>query len=106
MITRSQNEDHQILDNYQVVSPLAGRDYRSKKECEAAFLGGWDFTIQPDGVPCSIRDFAPGVKVNIRYKAMTMVHTVIVPDGSKQIRPPQMRHEKFMELKGFKPAKR
>ena len=62
-----------ITQDYQVVSPAFGRDYKSKAEAIADFVKGKDFILQPQGQYCSIRDFAPRVTVNIRYKKMTSV---------------------------------
>lgn len=56
------------------VAPAYGRDYKSAKEAKAAFLEGVDFIIKTWGYPdkpCSIRDFAPGASVSIRYKKLT-----------------------------------
>lgn len=66
-----------ITQDYKVVSPAYGRDYKSKKEVEADFFGGKDFVMESidcqPGCYCSMRDFAPGTKVEVRYAKMTKV---------------------------------
>jgi hypothetical protein len=58
-----------ITQDYQVVSPAYGRDYKNKTDAEAGFRSGKDFMNESPigGTYCSIRDFAPGVKVEVRY---------------------------------------
>lgn len=67
-----------ITQNYKVLVPSYGRDYKSKKEVEADFRGGKDFTMADTGQQCSVSDFAPKVKVNIRFKQNRNVCTIIV----------------------------
>jgi hypothetical protein len=70
-----------ITDNYTTVVPAYGRDYKSKAEVLTDFRAGKDFqmqSIQHGTGYCSIKDFAPGVTVNIRYKRLTMVLPVKV----------------------------
>jgi len=62
-----------ITQNYRVISGAYGRDYKSSKNAIADFKANKDFVLQPDGCYCSIRDFAPGVTVEIRYKHMASV---------------------------------
>lgn len=72
---------NKISSNWLELSPAYGRDYKTKKEVEAAFKEGKDFlgdyTI--GFKPCNIHDFAPGVKVNLRYKKNTEVTVFTVP---------------------------
>src|SRR5947207_36231 len=53
-----------------VVSPAYGRDYVSGKQAREDFLAGKDFVLHsPYGETyCSIRDFAPGAQVEVRFK--------------------------------------
>jgi hypothetical protein len=65
------------------VSPAWGRDYKSRKEAEADFRAGKDFRLHnADGkfcdTYCSIRDMAPGVKVEVRYKRLEQLVFVTV----------------------------
>ena len=54
------------------LSPAYGRDYKSQAFALKDFRAGKDFILQPAGRYCSIRDFAPGARVCLRYKRMTM----------------------------------
>lgn len=69
-----------ITTNWMELQPAYGRDYKNKKEVEAAFREGKDFmgdyTINFQ--MCSIRDFEPKAKVLLRYKANSQVASVIV----------------------------
>lgn len=69
-----------ITENYQTVVPAYGRDYKSKAEVLTDWKAGKDFQLQTpfESGYCSIRDFAPGVTVNIRYKKLSMVLPVKV----------------------------
>lgn len=69
-----------IDTDYKVVTPAYGRDYKSQKEVLEAFLSGKDFILQPQYCYCSIRDFAPGVTVNVRYAKNMKVLPVKVPN--------------------------
>lgn len=60
------NAEGKIVQNYTVVTP-AYRDYKSAKEAKEAFASGKDWRMQPTDQLCSIRDFASGVTVNLRY---------------------------------------
>lgn len=73
------------------------RDYKSKKTAEAAFEAGYDFYLEPETIPCSIRNFVPGTKVEIRYKQHREVTIYTVPDKEPENIAATMRHEKFME---------
>lgn len=71
-----------ITQNYLTVSPAYGRDYKSAKDAKSDFLGGKDFrmeSIGQGGTYCSLRDFAQGVEVSIRYAKLTKVVNVQVP---------------------------
>jgi hypothetical protein len=66
---------------WHVVSPAYGRDYKNKAEAEADFNGGKDFRGQSHligGMYCSVRDFKPGDKVEIRYARMTKLTVVTI----------------------------
>lgn len=66
-----------ITTNYVTLTPAYGRDYRNKKDVTQHFLDGKDFVLSNSYV--SIRDFAAGTKVNIRYANKTKVTVVTVP---------------------------
>lgn len=73
-----------ITQNYMVVSPAYGRDYKNKAAATKDFLDGKDFILEsfmvrPSGTYCSIRDFASGVKVEVRYARLTKLTIVTVP---------------------------
>lgn len=63
-----------------VLTPAYGRDYKSKKAVEKDFRDGKDFVLNSinGGGCCSIRDFVPGQKVQIRYSKNTKVTIVKV----------------------------
>ena len=66
---------------YGTLTPAFGKDYKSAAEVEAAFRKGEDFVYngpQGGGVYCSIRDFAPGADVGLRYKKLSLKTTVKV----------------------------
>lgn len=71
-----------MLPNYTTLVPAYGRDYKSGKEAQAAFENGVDFKVATygpnDGQICSIRDFATGSSVNLRFKRLTGVKVVKV----------------------------
>jgi hypothetical protein len=69
-----------ITQNYQSLTPAYGRDYKSKAAVEADFRAGKDFMLNSYGGSglVSVRDFAPGVRVNIRYKQQRSVAVVTV----------------------------
>ena len=72
-----------ITQNYSALTPAYGRDYKNKKEVTEAFLSGKDFTLNHfsgASILCSVRDFAPGVVVNLRYKKLTSVSPTKVPN--------------------------
>lgn len=67
------NEKTLISEDYVVVSPAYGRDYRSAQAAKDDFLAGKDFILESLGYGgryCSARDFAKGVKVEVRYKKL------------------------------------
>jgi len=61
-----------ITQSYVTLTP-AYRDYKSAKECKAAFEEGKDFYLEPAHILCSVRDFETGVTVNLRYKQLRNV---------------------------------
>lgn len=69
-----------ITKDYMVLQPCYGRDYKTKSEVEAGFRSGedWmgDYTIK--FAVCSIRDFAKGVKVELRYGRLSKAVIVTV----------------------------
>ena len=77
---------HLITTDYQVITPAYGRDYKNKQAAKDDFLRGKDFVLASflpnqlslQGTYCSSRDFAPGIKVNIRYNKGLSVTTVVV----------------------------
>ena len=78
-----------ITMNYLSLTPAYGRDYKSAREVTQAFLDGKDFEIASmfgsfGGRYCSVRDFAQGVTVSIRYNRLTRVVNVKVPANAGQ----------------------
>ncbi len=69
-----------ITENWKTLTPAYGRDYKSKSAAEADFKAGKDFVLnEPYGTTyCSISDFAPGVRVKVRYKKLTQVTVVTI----------------------------
>lgn len=67
-----------ISQNYRVITPAYGRDYKSAKAAKEDFANHQDFILQPDGCYCSIADFDRGVIVNLRYKKLTQVCSFVV----------------------------
>lgn len=65
---------------YHVVSPAYGRDHHSAPEAEIAFLRGDDFKNEAltGGTYCSVRDFAKGTQVEVRYAKMRRLTIVTV----------------------------
>ena len=66
--------------NYCELIPAYGRDYKKKADVEKDFRDGKDFEgdYSLGFKLCSVRDFAPGTKVLLRYKKHTAVTTVTV----------------------------
>lgn len=60
--------------------PAFGRDYKNKKAVEADFRSGKDFILctPRSDTYCSIRDFAPGVRVILRYAKQMKLTEVTV----------------------------
>lgn len=78
----SSTEQTKITVNWQVVTPAYGRDYKNAKAAKEGFLSGVDFnlnSVQYGFCYCSVRDFASGTRVNVRYNALRSVCTVVVP---------------------------
>ncbi len=71
---------NKITQDWIELTPAYGRDYKSKTAVEADFRAGKDFRghFGPNETYTSIRDFAPGVKVLLRYKRNTTVASVTV----------------------------
>lgn len=70
-----------ITENYLTISPAYGRDYKNGKLAGADFAAGKDFCMESlgqNGTYCSIRDFAKGVTVSIRYNKQQNVRNYIV----------------------------
>lgn len=69
-----------ITQDYVELLPSYGREYKNKAQAEEAFRAGLDF--EGDYTlgfrKCSVRDFAPGTKVNLRYRGGLAVVTVRV----------------------------
>jgi len=60
------------MNNYHVVAPAYGKDYKSATAAKEAFKSGLDFRYRglSGGSYCSIRDFKPGETVEIRYNKL------------------------------------
>lgn len=67
-------------DYFGSLCPAYGRDYKSKAAFEADFRAGKDFELHSGAemVYCSIRDFKPGVKIQIRYKKLSQTTMIKV----------------------------
>jgi len=68
---------------YLTLVPSYGRDYKSKKEVQAAWDAGKDFTINQyghpdDGRQINKQDAKPGETLNIRFKRLQNVHVIQV----------------------------
>jgi len=59
--------------------PAYNRVYTNKPEVTAAFKSGKDFVLARTGQLCSIRDFARGSTVIIRYDRLRKVCTLAIP---------------------------
>jgi glutamine amidotransferase-like uncharacterized protein len=69
------------ITNTTSVSPAYGRDYKSASAARLDFEAGKDFEIHTlfrSGTYCSIRDFAKGTRVHIRYNKQQKVAEAIV----------------------------
>lgn len=58
------------------ISPAYGRDYKNKAAAEKDFRDGKDFrlhSLEFGGSYCSIRDFVPGSRIELRYDKMRKV---------------------------------
>lgn len=67
-----------ISQDYMVVTPAYGRDYKNKADAEKDFRDGKDFVLMSYSRSgyVSKDDFVKGTKVNIRYAKNTKVTTV------------------------------
>lgn len=68
---------------YLTVVPAYGRDYKSKKEVQAAWDAGQDFQIQDMSSPHNGRyinkqDATKGMTLNVRYKGLREIHVIKV----------------------------
>ena len=64
-----------------MLTPAYGRDYKSSRAVEADFRRGVDFVFRSypwSGAYCSIRDFQPGVLVELRYDKNQQVALITV----------------------------
>lgn len=78
---------------YLTIVPAYGRDYKSKKEVEAAWEAGKDFQINDmsspdDGRYINKDDATPGMVLNIRYDRLQKVHVVKVKPPVSESRIP------------------
>lgn len=69
------------MSEYITCVPAYGRDYKSKKEVQAAWDEGKDFRIEQfthpdDGRYINKNDLKPGMVLNIRYKKLAQVHVI------------------------------
>ena len=73
-----------ITTNYSVLTPAYGRDYTSKDKAIADFEAAkdWLYNSYDGSGYCSIRDFADGVIVNLRYNKTTKGCTYTVRRAS------------------------
>lgn len=76
------------------VSPAYGRDYTTLGQAQQDLLAGKDFWchVYSDGAGvsfregyCSLRDFAHGARVTIRYNRMRDSGVVVVQHGSEEL---------------------
>ena len=69
-----------ITEDWIQLQPAYGVDYKTKKDVEKAFRDGKDFEggYQIGFKLCSVRDFAKGVKVELRYRGLSLAHVVTV----------------------------
>lgn len=69
------------LPNYLELCPAYGRDYKNATAAKADFLAGRDFVLPfaLGGRYCSVRDFATGQAVLLRYSRLEKVTPAKVP---------------------------
>jgi hypothetical protein len=70
-----------ITEKYLEIGPAYGRDYKNGRLAGEDFTAGKDFemlSLGQGGKYCSIRDFAKGTPVNIRYNKLRNVRVYIV----------------------------
>ncbi len=80
---------YMITEQYLELIPTYGRDYKNRAAVETAFLEGKDFEVASLGFGgryCSVRDFAPGTLVNLRYKQKRSVTVFVVPTSQGVVR--------------------
>ena len=68
-----------ITTDFITLVPAYGRDYREAADVERHFLEGKDFYSVDHRQYCSVRNFAPGVEVVLRFANRTKVITVTIP---------------------------
>jgi hypothetical protein len=77
-----------ITEDFLELVPAYGRDYKNALDAKRAFTGSpagshphdWELaSVGYNGKYCSVRDFKPGTKVNLRYRQLTRVAVVEVP---------------------------
>lgn len=74
------------------LAPAYGRDYNSAGAVVDDFLHGKDFKVASVGIPggryCSLRDFAAGVEVTLRYSKLSKATSYVVLAGDVEGRKP------------------
>lgn len=82
-----------LADNYTVLTPVYGRDFKSAKLITAAFMAGFDFDLAITGQKISVKQIKPGTKINLRYNQMRSVCIVTAPANAQDILPPPPFHK-------------
>ena len=69
------------LPDFLELTPAYGRDYKSAHAARADLLAGMDFVLPfaLGGQYCSVRDFAAGQRVLLRYASGTRIAIVTLP---------------------------
>lgn len=73
------DEDSKIITQGVVLLPAYGRDYGNAAKAQEAFEQGKDWQLAFSGQYCSIRDFASGVSVELRYARKMKSVIITVP---------------------------
>ena len=78
------------LTGYHTLSPAYGRDYQDGELAAEAFTTGriWEHNCagvceRSGGRYCSVRDFAPGATVQLRYRQQRNIKVVKVKEGQE-----------------------
>ena len=99
-----------ITQNYLILAPAYGRDYKDKASVMKDFLEGKDFAmmsiIAGGGRYCSVENFAPGTKVTLRYKRLCAVCVVTIPNAPKKSALQELKATPQRENEGEKPSLR